>query len=45
MCLGNKTEEAEISFDGKVFENNKKKTFLCVTKGNKLTFYNHIKGL
>ena len=45
MCLGNKTEKAEISFDGKIFENSKEKTFLGVTKGNKLTFYNHIKGL
>ena len=45
MCLGNKTEKSEISFDGKIFENSKEKTFLGVTKDNKLTFYDHIKGL
>ena len=44
MCLGNKTKKSEISFDGKIFENSKEKTFLGVTKDNKLTFYNHIKG-
>ena len=45
MCLGNKTKKAEISFDGKIFENSKEKTFLGVTKSNKFTFYNHTKGL
>ena len=45
MYLGNKTKKAEISFDGKIFENSKEKTFLGVTKSNKFTFYNHTKGL
>ena len=41
----NKTEKAKISFDGKIFKNSKEKIFLRVTKGNKLTLYNHIKGI
>ena len=41
----NKTEKAEISFDGKIFKNSKENFFLRVTKGNKLTLYNHIKGI
>ena len=45
MYLGNKTEKAEFSFDGKIFENSKGETILGVAIDNKLTFYNHMKEL
>ena len=32
MCLGNKTEKTEISFDGKIFENSKEKFFWVLLK-------------
>ena len=44
MCLGNKTEKAYFSFDGKIFENSQEKTFWVLLKAINALFIIPLKG-